>query len=223
MYRLPRGRYPVAGDDGRDVCLRRAHAVDGGSTRHRPARHLRLGDSGRAICHCCRAFCEPVAAAFSTRRHRNHHPGDRHFPDAGRHQLGRWRPADLDQDRRWRAGRVSQSRLWPITGARHCAVRAAGDPRPDQMGLRLRRQCRGAARHRGGRHPCRGPWRHAFREGRRGAMGRDRAAAAFRHAEISARPHRHHVHRDDRGDDRIRLVCSWRWAKSPARPSAATR
>ena len=48
-----------------------------------------------------------------------------------------------------------------------------------------------------------GARRHAFREGRGGAMGRDRAAAAFRDAAISARPHHHHVHRDDRGDDRI--------------------
>jgi len=39
--------------------------------------------------------------------------------------------------------------------------------------------------------------------------GRDRAAAAFRDTEISARAHHHHVHRDDRGHDRIPRQCSW--------------
>ena len=99
MYRLSRRRYPAAGDDGRDVCLGRPDAVDGGSARYRPARHLRLGDRCRDLRHCCRALHQPAAAAVSTRRHRNHHPGDRHFADAGRHQLGRWRPADPDQGR----------------------------------------------------------------------------------------------------------------------------
>ena len=123
MYRLPRRRYPVASDDGRDVCLGRAHAVDGGGTRRRPARHLRLGDSGRAVCHRCRAFCQPVAAAVSAGRHRNHHPGDRHFPDAGRHQLGRRRLADPDQGRRRRTGRLSQ--IQPMASYRGSASRCS--------------------------------------------------------------------------------------------------
>ena len=46
--------------------------------------------------------------------------------DAGGHQLGRWRPADPDQGDRRRPRRLSQSRLWPVAGARHRAVRAAG-------------------------------------------------------------------------------------------------
>ena len=45
----------------------------------------------------------------------------------------------------------------------------------------------------------------------------------LRHAAISSGADHHHVHRDDRGDDRIRSACSWRSARSPARRSTATR
>ena len=51
-------------------------------------------------------------------------------------------------------GAFPNPRLRPVARARHRAVRAAGDPRPDQMGHRLRRQCRRAARHRRGRRTC---------------------------------------------------------------------
>ena len=147
VSRLSRRRYPAARDDGRHLCLRRSDAVDGDDSRHRAARHLRLGDRCRNLRHPCRAFHQPPAAAVSAGRDRHHHPGDRHFADAGRHQLGRRRTADPDQDRRRRARRVPQSRLWPVAGARHRRFRAAVHPRPDQVGHGLRRQRLGAARH----------------------------------------------------------------------------
>ena len=121
--------------------------------RHRVARHLRLGHRRRHLRHRCRPFHQPAAAAVSARRHRHHHPGDRHLADAGRHQLGRRRPADADQVVDGVPGSASQSGLWPVAGARHRAVRAAGHPRPDQVGHGLPRQRRGAARHRRRRHP----------------------------------------------------------------------
>ena len=151
----------------------------------------------------CRAFHQPSAAAVSARRHRHHHPGDRNLVDAGRYQLGRRRSADPDQGDGRGSRRLSQSRLWPVAGTGNRAVRAAGDPRPDQMGLRLRRQCFGAARHRRGCSARQRARRDAFRQGRFGALGRDRHPVPFRHAAISSGADHHHVHRDDRGDDRI--------------------
>ena len=59
-----------------------------------------------------------------------------------------------------------------LAGPRHRAVRAAGRSRPDQMGLRLRRQRLGAARHRRRRNSRQRARRHAFRQGRGGVMGR---------------------------------------------------
>ena len=171
MYRLSRGRHPPAGDDGRHLCLRRPDAVDGRGAGYRPARHLRFGHRCRNLRHPCRAFHQPAAAAVSPGGDRNHHPGDRHLLDAGRDQLGRRRPADADQGGRRRPRRLPQSRLRPVAGARHRAVRAAGDPRPDQMGHRLHRQCLGAARHHRRRHPRQPARRHAFRKGRGGAHG----------------------------------------------------
>ena len=162
----------LAGDDGRHLCLGRADAVDGRGARYRPARHLRLGHRCRNLRHPCRAFHQPAAAAVSARRDRHHHPGDRHLADAGRYQLGRRRPADPDQGGRWRSRRVPQSGLWPVAGAGHRAVRAAGHSRPDQMGHRLHRQRLGAARHHRRRDPGQRARRHAFRKGRRGAVGR---------------------------------------------------
>ena len=219
VYRLPRRRYPAACDDGRDVCLRRTDAVDGGGTRRRPPGHLRCGDRGRSLRPSCRTLCQPPAAAVPARRHRHHHPGDRYLADAGRHQLGGRRLAEPDQDRRWGPGLISKPGLWPIAGARHRAVRAAGDPRPDQMGLRLRRQCRRAARHRR-RYDPRGLARHhAFRKSFRGIMGGDRAAAAFRGTEIPARADHHHVHRHDRRDDRVarHVPGAWRHHRQAGR------
>ena len=163
---FPGRRYPAACDDGGDLRLGRPDAVDGRRARYRPARHLWFGHRCRNLRHHCRAFHQPAAAAVSARGHRNHHSGDRHLADAGGHQLGRWRPANPDQGGRWRPRRLPQSRLWPVAGARHRAVRAAGDPRPDQMGHRLRRQCRGAARHHRGRGARQRARRHAFRKGR---------------------------------------------------------
>ena len=134
MHRLSRRRHPPAGDDGRHLCFGRADAVDGRGARYRAARHLRLGHRCRNLRHPCRAFHQPAAAAVSACGDRHHHPGDRHLPDAGGYQLGRRRPADPDQGGRRRSRRVPQSGLWPVAGAGHRAVRAAGDPRPDQMG-----------------------------------------------------------------------------------------
>ena len=111
-------------------------------------------------------FHQPAAAAVSSRRHWNHHSGDRHLADARGDQLGRWRLANLDQGGRWHPRCLPQSRLWPVAGARHRAVRAAGDPRPDQMGLRLYRQRLGIARHHRGRGSRQRARRHAFRKGR---------------------------------------------------------
>ena len=169
---FPRRRYPAAGHDGGDLCLGRPDAVDGRSARYRPARHLRFGHRCRNFRHYCRTLHQPAAAAVSARRHRHHHPGDRNLADAGRYQLGRWRPADPDQSDRRRSRRLPQSRLWPVAGTRHCAVRAAGDPRPDQMGLGLRRQCLGTARHHRGRGARQRARRHAFRQGRCRVLGR---------------------------------------------------
>ena len=45
--------------------------------------------------------------------------------------------------------------------------------------------------------------RDAFRQGRFRALGRHRHPVPFRHAAISSGADRHHVHRDDRRDDRI--------------------
>ena len=113
VHRLSRRRHPAAGDDGRHLRLGRPDAVDGGGARDRPARHLRLGHRCRNLRHRCRALHQPPAAAVSACRDRHHHPGDRHFADAGGHQLGRRRLADPDQGGRRRARRVSQSRLRP--------------------------------------------------------------------------------------------------------------
>ncbi len=134
---------------------------------------------------------------------RHHHPGDRHLADAGRDQLGGRRFADPDQGRRRRVGGVSQSKLRPASGAGHRAVRAAGDPRPDPLVHRLRRQRGGAARDHCGRGAGHGARRHAFRPGRGRALGRCRHAVPFRRAEISDRSDHHHVHRDGRRDDRV--------------------
>ena len=172
VHRLSRRRHPAAGHDGRHLCLRRPDAVDGGGARYRVARHLWLGHRCRNLRHHCRAFHQPAAAAVSARGDRHHHPGDRHLADAGRHQLGRRRPADPDQGGRRRPRRLPQSGLWPVAGARHRAVRAAGHPRPDQMGHGLHRQRLGAARHHRRRHPRQRARRHAFREGRGSALGR---------------------------------------------------
>ena len=79
MHRLSRRRYPPACHDGGDLCLGRPDAVDGRRARYRPARHLRLGDRCRNLRHHCRALHQPAATAVSSRRHRNHHPGDRHL------------------------------------------------------------------------------------------------------------------------------------------------
>ena len=69
-----------------------------------------------------RAFHQPPAAAVSAGRDRHDHPGDRHFADARRHQLGRRRAADADQGRRRRAGRLPQSQLTASSGAGHRAA-----------------------------------------------------------------------------------------------------
>ena len=180
VHRLSRRRYPAPGDDGRHLCFRRPDAVDGGRARYRAARHLWFGHRCRNLRHPCRAFHQPAAAAVSAGRHRHHHHGDRHFADAGRHQLGRRRPADPDQGGRRRSRRISQSRLRPVAGARHLAVRAAVHSRPDQMGHRLHRQCLGAAWHHRRRHPREHPRRHAFRKGRRRVMGRHRDPVSLR-------------------------------------------
>ena len=89
-----------------------------GDARSRAARHLRLGDRRRHVRHPGRAVHQPAAAAVSAGGHRHDHPGDRHLADAGRHQLGRRRPADPDARRRRRARRVSQSGLRPAAGPR---------------------------------------------------------------------------------------------------------
>ena len=174
MHRLSRGRHPPAGHDGRHLRLGRPDAVDGRGAGHRIARHLRLCHCCRNLRHRCRAFHQPAVAAVSAGGHRHHHPGDRHLADASRYQLGRRRPADPDQGGRRRPGVLSQPQLRPVAGSRHCAVRAAGDSRPDQMGHRFRRQRRGAARHRRRRRSGERARRHAFRQGRGGLLGFDR-------------------------------------------------
>jgi hypothetical protein len=86
--RLPRGRHPPACHDGRHLCFCRPDAVDGRSTRHRATRHLRLGHRCRNLCHPCRPFHQPAAAAVSARGDRHHHPGDRALADASRRSTG---------------------------------------------------------------------------------------------------------------------------------------
>ena len=142
--------------------LSMAHAPDVGL-----ARHLRFGDFGRRFrCHR-RSVHGAAVAAVSAGGHRHDHFGHRHFADAGRHQLGRRRPADLDQSRRRRAGGLPQPRLRPARGPRHRAVRAGGHSRTAALVHRLRRQRRGAARHHRRRGAGVAAWGDAFRSCRR--------------------------------------------------------
>ncbi len=90
-----------------------------------------------------------------------------------------------------------------LAGPRHRAVRAADHSGADQMGQGLRAECRGADRHCRRRYSRGGSRHHAFRKSRHREVGRHRAAVPFRRTGISPGADRDHVHRHDRGDDRI--------------------
>ena len=180
---IPGRRHPPAGHDGRHLRFGRPDAVDGGGARCRHSRNLRLGDSRGRIRGIGGAVHGPPAAAVSAGRDRHHHPGHRRLADAGRDQLGGRRFADPDQGRRRRVGGVSQSKLRPASGTGDRAVRAAGDPRPDPLVLRLHRQHVGVARDHCGRGAGRGARGHAFRPASRprpGSMSSCRSVSACR-------------------------------------------
>ncbi len=72
-----------------------------------------------------------------------------------------------------------------------------------RWGNGVHRQRLGAARHHRRRRPGRAPRGDEFLQGGHRRLGRRGDAAAVRHAAIPPRPDRHHVHRHDRGDDRV--------------------
>ena len=121
--RFPGRRHSPAGDDGRDLRVGRADAVDGQCSRHRHPRHLRLGHCRRRVRLPGCSLRQQTAAAFSASGDRHHHHGDRHLADAGRHQLGGRRPADADQGGRRRARRSSPTR--PMASFRGSASRCS--------------------------------------------------------------------------------------------------
>lgn len=196
-------RHSPAGDDGRDLRGGRADAVDGGHARDRATGHLRLGDRRRPLRIPGRALRQPPPAAVSAGRHRHHHPGHRHLAHAGRHQLGRRRPADADEGHRRRARRLAEPELRAARRPRHRPPGAADDLGVDPLGPGLPRQRRGAAGHRRGLGARGLPRPDASRQGRGGALVRRRPAVPFRLAGIPSGADRHDVRGDDRRDDRI--------------------
>ena len=160
------------------------------------ARHLRRGHRRRHLRDPDRAGHQPPAAAVPAGGDRHHHPDDRHLADAGRHQLGRRRLPPCR--RRPTLRRPASTSAWPALSCWWSILLITA------LRQGLPRQHRGAARHRRRLRARRRPRHDELRRRWRRRPGSTLVYPfQFGMPKFDLGPDPHHVHRHDRGDDRI--------------------